>query len=50
VRKYQIYYNECRTHQSLGGNAPIVRRVETTGQVIAKPVLGGLHHRYSRAA
>ena len=50
LRAYQVYYNECRTHYSLDGNAPIARRVERTGQVIATPVLGGLHHRYSRAA
>ena len=50
LREYVTYQNESRTHQSLGGNAPIVRRVEATGQVIAKPVLGGQHHRYSRAA
>ncbi len=50
LRGYVAYYNEARTHQSLDGNAPIPRRVERTGQVIATPVLGGLHHRYSRAA
>ncbi len=46
---YQIYYNEGRPHQSLDGNAPIARRVERVGEIVATPVLGGLHHRYSRA-
>ncbi len=50
LRAYQVYYNESRTHYSLDGNAPIARRVEAAGEVIATPVLGGLHHRYSRAA
>ena len=46
------YYNESRSHQSLGGNAPTPRRVEheREGEIVATPVLGGLHHRYSRAA
>ena len=50
LREYVEYYNESRTHQSLNGNAPNAREVELEGQVVAVPVLGGLHHRYSRAA
>ena len=50
LRQYVAYYNESRTHQSLGGNAPEPRVVQAVGQVIGEPVLGGLHHRYSRAA
>jgi len=46
-----IGYNESRTHLSLEGNSPIPRQVEDgPGEVIAIPHLGGLHHRYSRAA
>jgi transposase len=50
LREYVEYYNESRTHQSLGGNAPLPREVEFDGEVVATPVLSGLHHRYSRAA
>ena len=50
LNEYVAYYNESRTHQSLGGNAPEPREIEAVGQIVAKPVLGGLHHRYSRAA
>jgi transposase InsO family protein len=50
LNEYATYYNESRTHQSLGGNAPEPRGVQAVGQLIAEPVLGGLHHRYSRAA
>ena len=50
VREYAEYYNHDRPHQSLEGNAPTPRAVEDVGQVVATPVLGGLHHRYSRAA
>jgi hypothetical protein len=52
VSEYIRYYNESRCHRSLAGNAPVPRDVEppSSGKVIAFPVLGGLHHRYSRAA
>ncbi len=50
LREYVEYYNESRTHQSLDGNAPNARKVEHDGAVVATPVLGGLHHRYSRVA
>jgi transposase InsO family protein len=49
---YQIYYNESRTHLSLVRNSPLPRSVElpSNGKVVAIPQVGGLHHRYSRAA
>ena len=48
--EYADYYNTARTHQSLSGNAPEPRRTVHRGEVVAEPVLGGLHHSYSRAA
>jgi len=48
--EYVEYYNEARTHQSLYGNAPEPRAVASMGDVVGAPVLGGLHHRYSRTA
>jgi transposase InsO family protein len=50
LREYVEYYNESRPHQSLDRNSPLPRKVEVVGEVCATPVLGGLHHRYSRAA
>ncbi len=52
VSGYLTYYHEIRPHQSLGRNAPIPRKVDPpeNGQVISTPMVGGLHHRYSRAA
>jgi len=52
MAEYIRYYNECRTHMSLEGNSPIPREVEppSKGKVVAIPFLGGLHHRYTRAA
>lgn len=52
LRDYFAYYHEARTHLSLDRNAPVPREVEppSCGRVIAIPHLGGLHHRYTRAA
>jgi len=52
LAEYVKYYNHARTHQSLDRNSPVPRDVEppANGRVVATPYLGGLHHRYSRAA
>ena len=52
LSEYIDYYHTARPHQSLDHNSPIPRAVEAPeqGQVVADPVLGGLHHRYRRAA
>jgi transposase InsO family protein len=52
LAEYIRYYNESRTHMSLDGNSPIPREVEppSRGPVQAVSFLGGLHHRYTRAA
>lgn len=50
VRECVEYYNGSQPHQSLDGDAPIPRDVEAVGGLVAKPLLGGLHHRYSRVA
>ena len=49
---YTEYYNHVRTHLSLKRNAPVPREVESrkNGEVVAIPHVGGLHHRYTRAA
>ena len=49
---YFEYYHHWRTHLSLERNSPIPREVEPPfqGKVIAIPHVGGLHHRYTRAA
>jgi transposase InsO family protein len=43
-----IYYNEMRVHVSLGKDAPDPRPIERFGEIVAYPILGGLHHRYAR--
>ncbi len=52
LTSYFDYYHRSRTHLSLNRNAPMPREVEpaSQGDVIAIPQVGGLHHRYTRAA
>jgi hypothetical protein len=40
--------NEVRTHLALRKDAPKFRRVQSLGSVVARPLLGGLHHQYVR--
>jgi len=49
---YVDYYRHSRPHLSLVRNSPMPREVElpSQGQVISTAQVGGLHHRYSRAA
>jgi len=44
------YYHTARPHQGLGGETPAQETLSGEGELIAVPVLGGLHHRYYRAA
>jgi transposase InsO family protein len=48
LAKYAAYYNEVRTHVSLGKDAPYTRPIELFGGIVAHSILGGLHHRYAR--
>jgi hypothetical protein len=48
LSKYARYYNEVRTHVSLGKDAPYTRPIERYGNIIGHPILGGLHHRHAR--
>jgi hypothetical protein len=52
LSSYFEYYHESRTHLSLARNAPLPRKVELPcrGRIVSTPQVGGLHHRYSRAA
>jgi putative transposase len=52
LKNYVNYYNVSRPHLSLERNAPVPRSIEppAIGPVVAVPQVGGLHHRYTRAA
>jgi len=52
LRSYFEYYQESRTHLSLGKDAPYTRAVQgpEVGAVVEVAQVGGLHHRYERRA
>ncbi len=52
LREYLAYYHGCRTHLSLEKDSPEPRKVESPdqGKIVEFPMVGGLHHRYSRRA
>jgi transposase InsO family protein len=45
---YTGYYNDIRTHLSLEKDSPDHRPIQRLGQVVTRPILGGLHHEYCR--
>jgi hypothetical protein len=52
LRDYLTYYHGCRTHPALDKDAPeptLVEHVEQ-GRIVETPMVGGLHHRYTRQA
>jgi len=52
LAEYVAYYNSERPHLSLERNAPLPRApaAAPAAELLANPVLGGLHHRYRPAA
>jgi transposase InsO family protein len=55
LRAYVSYFNGERPHQGLAQRRPVPRETAPAspvpaGQVVAVPVLGGLHHAYRRVA
>jgi putative transposase len=51
VKEYVGYFNTARPHQGIGQRIPSEPEPSAgEGDVIAFPVLGGLHHDYRRAA
>jgi len=48
--EFADYYNRDRPHRSLGLQSPLPGSVRVRGRVVSRPVLGGLHHVYARAA
>jgi transposase InsO family protein len=45
---YATYYNDVRTHLTVGKDAPVHCPIQRSGQITARPILGGLHHQHCR--
>ncbi len=50
LSEFVDYYNHDRSHRSLGLQAPSPTLQIRQGGITVRPVLGGLHHAYERAA
>jgi transposase InsO family protein len=52
LRSYVAYYHRSRTHLSLGKDTPEARAIDpaSSGRIMARPEVGGLHHRCERQA
>ena len=50
LTEFVRYYNQDRSHRTLGLQTPQLRPRPTTGPIRSRPVLNGLHHNYERAA
>ena len=50
LTEYVNYYYVDRPHRSLGLQSPVPQSPSRDGPVVRRPVLGGLHHVYARAA
>jgi transposase InsO family protein len=48
--EYINYYNSKRPHQGIDQKVPRMYKPQIYGKVQKLPILGGLHHHYSRSA
>jgi putative transposase len=48
LASYIRYYHRSRLHLSLDKDSPDPRPVQSVGEIVAIPEVGGLHHRYER--
>jgi transposase InsO family protein len=50
LTEFTAFYNDARPHRTLGLETPLPADRPAVGPIRARPVLGGLHHAYERAA
>ena len=48
LKAYAAYYNHLRPHLVLAKDVPLSRPVQRYGEIVGRPILGGLHHEYCR--
>jgi transposase InsO family protein len=50
LAEFVRYYNHEWPHRTLALESPVPGSVMPAGTVVSRPILGGLHHAYARAA
>ena len=50
LAEFLAYYKQDRPHRALGLETPVPTSRRLSGEIRSRPVLGGLHHVYERAA
>jgi transposase InsO family protein len=50
LTEFVEYYNHERPHRALALDTPVPRPISPDGRIVSRPILGGLHHSYARAA
>ena len=48
LKTYADYCNEDQPHLALGKDAPNHRPIQRQGPIMARPIIGRLHHNYAR--
>jgi transposase InsO family protein len=50
LTEFVRYYNRDRPHRALDFETPVPSQPTSHGAIVTRPILGGLHHSYARAA
>jgi transposase InsO family protein len=50
LTEFLRYYNRDRPHRALEFETPVPSQPTSQGVAVTRPILGGLHHAYGRAA
>jgi hypothetical protein len=50
LTEFVCYYNHDRPHRTIELETPVPSPPISHGDIVSRPILGGLHHVYARAA